>query len=250
MDQVAQAMKIPASERLAYLEKHAQALNSRDDLVVRWVDLCLEIGGESKLKAALDRLKTRRFNLWEGGYDIHDAWVEVNQELGGLAMSRKDYPAALQYYKDACEYPKNLGVASRTPDFRAHVNWNLARVYIAMGKSDLAETCLKQILAEKYGKPNLGTYYQALAQRALKNGAASKSLLDSLEKRAREMTSGGFEYRGDPQTIGYMLLALVLDEKGDKTGAAVEREKALEQNLRAMRLATRQAQIEYAGAHQ
>lgn len=250
MDQVAQAMKFPAPERLAYLENHAQALNSRDDLVVRWVDLCLEIGGESKLKAALDRLKTRRFNLWEGGYDIHDAWVEVNQELGGLAMSRQDYPAALQYYKDACEYPKNLGVASRTPDFRAHVNWNLARVYIAMGKSDLAETCLKQILAEKYGKPNLGTYYQALAQRALKNGAASKSLLDSLEKRAREMTSGGFEYRGDPQTIGYMLLALVLDEKGDKTGAAVEREKALEQNLRAMRLATRQAQIEYAGAHQ
>jgi hypothetical protein len=64
------------------------------------------------------------------------------------------------------------------------------------------------------------------------------------------MTSGAFEYRGDAQTIGHMLLALVLDEKGDKAGAAGERKKALEQNPRAMRLATRQAQLEYAGAHQ
>lgn len=250
MDQVAQAMKVPPADRLAYLEEHAPALNSRDDLVARWVDLSLEIGGESNLKSALDRLKTRRFNLWEGGYDIHDAWVEVNQKLGDLAMSGKDYPAALQYFKEACEYPKNLGVAPRTPDFRADVNWNLARVYIAMGKSDLADASLKQILAEKYPRPSLGSYYQALAQRRLKNDAAARSLLDGLEKRAREMTSGGFEYRGDPKTIGHMLLALILEEKGDKTGASVERKKATDQNPRAMRLATRQAQIEYAGAHQ
>jgi tetratricopeptide (TPR) repeat protein len=250
MDQVAQAMKIPAAQRLDYIEKHPQALNSRDDLVARWIDLCIEIGGEGNLKAALDRLKTRRFNIWEGGYDIHDAWIEVNQQLGDLAMNRKDYPAALQYFKDACEYPKNLGVAPRTPDFRANVNWNLARVYTAMGQNDLAAACLKQILAEKYGKPSLGTYYQALAQRMLKNDAASRVLLDSLEKRAREMTSGGFEYRGDPETIGHMLLAQVLEAKGDKAGAAVERRKALDQNPKAMRITTRQAQIEYAGAHQ
>jgi len=250
MDQVSQAMKIPAPQRLAYLEKHAQALNSRDDLVARWIDLCLEIGGESNLKTALERLKTRHFNIWEGGYDIHDAWVEVNQQLGDLAMSRKDFPAALQYFKDACEYPKNLGVAPRTPDFRANVNWDLARVHTAMAKNELAGACLKQILAEKYSKPHLGTYYQAQAQHMLRNDAASRALLDSLEKRARQMTSGGFEYRGDPEAIGHMLLALVLDEKGDKAGAAVERRKALEQNTRAMRLATRQAQIEYAGAHQ
>jgi len=250
MDQVAQAMKIPAAQRLDYIEKHPQALNSRDDLVARWIDLCIEIGGEGNLKAALDRLKKRRFNIWEGGYDIHDAWVEVNQQLGDLAMNRKDYPAALQYFKDACEYPKNLGVAPRTPDFRANVNWNLARVYTEMGQNDLAAACLKQILTEKYGKPSLGTYYQALAQRMLKNDAASRALLDSLEKRAREMTSGGFEYRGDPETIGHMLLAQVLEAKGDKARAAVERRKALDQNPKAMRITTRQAQIEYAGAHQ
>ena len=250
LDQVAQATKIPAAERLAYIEKHPRALNSRDDLVARWIDLCLEIGGESNLEAALERLTSRRFNIWEGGYDIHDAWVEVNQKLGDLAMSRKEYPAALQYYQAACEYPKNLGVAPRTPDFRANVNWDLARVYMAMGRKDLADVSLKAILSEQYGKPNLGTYYQALAQRALKNDAVSKSLLDSLGKRAREMTSGAYEYRGDPETIGYMLLALILDEQGEGAEAGAARKKALELNPKAMRLTTRQAQLEYAGAHQ
>jgi hypothetical protein len=42
----------------------------------------------------------------------------------------------------------------------------------------------------------------------------------------------------------------VLEAKGDKAGAAVERRKALDQNPKAMRITTRQAQIEYAGAHQ
>jgi tetratricopeptide (TPR) repeat protein len=119
-----------------------------------------------------------------------------------------------------------------------------------MGRKDLADVSLKAILSEQYGKPNLGTYYQALAQRALKNDAVSKSLLDSLEKRAREMTSGAYEYRGDPETIGYMLLALILDEQGEAAEAGAARKKALELNPKAMRLTTRQAQLEYAGAHQ
>ncbi len=249
-DQVAQALRVGAAERLAFIEQHPQALESRDDLTARWIDLRLEAGTEKDLQLAYDRLRTRHFHVWEGGYGIHDAWVEVNQKLGDLAMRRKDYAAALARYQEACEYPKNLEVAPRTPDFRAHVNWNLARVYRAMGKNDVADSYLEKILGEKYDRPHIGTYYQALAQRSLGNEAAARKLLDTLEQRARDYVSGKFEYRGDPETIGHMVLSLVLEEKGDKTGAAQERAKALKSNPRAMRMAIRQAQLEYAGAHQ
>ncbi len=250
LDEVSRRMKSPAQERLARLDKYAAAVRTRDDLVSRAVDLRLEIGGAANLQAAYETLKSRHFHSWEGGYEIHDAWVEVNQQLGDAAFLKKDYAASLRHYEEACAYPKNLEVAPRTPDFRAHVNWNLAKVQLAMGNRDRAGEYLKSILAEKYTKPNLGTYYQALAQKALDNDAAYRSLLAGLEKKSREFASGRFEYRGNPDVIGHTLLALVLEEKGDAASAALERKKALETDPRASRLALHEAQLDIAGAHQ
>jgi tetratricopeptide (TPR) repeat protein len=241
---------MPAAGRLEFLEKHRETVNLRDDLVMRWVDLRLEAGKKEDLEAAYQALKSRHFHVWEGGYGIHLAWMEVNQELGDLAFTQKDYSTALNYYQQACEYPKNLEVAPRTPDLRAHVNWNLAKVYLALGQPAKASGYLKSILAEKYEKPQLGTYYQALAEKALNNTPAYHALLNNLEKTAQSYTSGKFEYRGRTEAIGYYLLSLVLEEKGDKPGAVEARKRAMDLESQAPRLALTQAQIEYAGAHQ
>jgi len=250
MDQVAERLKIPRAQRLAFLEKYRPTVDQRDDLVFRWVDLRLEAGKKTDFEAAHEVLKSRHFHSWEGGYAIQLAWVEVNQKLGDLAFAQKDYTTALNHYQQACEYPKNLEVAPRTPDLRAHVNWNLAKVYLAMGQTDKASGYLKSILGEKYRKPNLGTYYQALAQKALKNTTGYEASLDSLEKTARSYTSGKFEYRGRTEAIGDYLLSLVLDEKGDKANASLALKSALQRDPQAARLALTQAQIDYAGAHQ
>ena len=250
MDEVAERSKVPSSERLTYLKQHAAAVDIRDDLVARVIDLRLEIGGQENLKAAYATLKSRHFHSWEGGYGIHDAWVEVNQQLGDAAFKAKDYAPALERYQEACLYPGNLEVAARTPDFRAHVNWNLAKVSLAMGNRQQADRYLKSILAEKYSTPHIGAYFQALAQRALKNDAAATALLDALDKKARENTSGKFEYRGTPEIIGNVLLSLVLAERGDKAGSDAALKKALDKDPRALRQAIREAQLSYASAHQ
>jgi len=153
-------------------------------------------------------------------------WVQVNQKLGDIAFDQGDFETALQHYQDATRYPKNLEVAARTPDFRAHVFWYLAKVYKAMGKVDIAEDYLSRIIAEKYDGAHLGTYYQALAQRALGKESDYRSLLSKLEQEARTRTSGQFEYRGEQEAIGYYLLSLVLAEKGDAVKAAKELEQA------------------------
>jgi Tfp pilus assembly protein PilF len=250
MDEVAEGLKAPAVERLAMLEQHRNAVALRDDLTSRWIDLLLELGGPERLKAAYETLRTRHFHSWEGGYGIHDAWVEANQELGDLALDAKDYKVALKHYREACEYPKNLEVAARTPDLRSHVNWSLARVAKAMGNNDEANRYLKAILDEKYHKPHLGLYYQALARKAQGDEQGYLSALQALESQARTTTSGQFEYRGTPETIGHYLLSLVLQERGDTQGAAKERAAALERNPKAYRLALTEAQIDFAQAHQ
>jgi len=250
MDEVAEAVGVAPGKRLAFLDAHKEAAETRDDLIARMVDLRLQLGGTPNLKAAYEMLRDHHFHSWEGRYSIHHAWVEVNTRLGELAMEQKDYQTALEYFQRATEYPANLEVAPRTPDFRAHVYWNLARVKLAMGKRQEAEELLRKILAEKYSKPHLGYYYQALAAKQLGDMERYRTLLDALEKEARKRTSGAFEYRGTPETIGHYLLSLVLAERGDKEGAAKELKLALAQNPRAARLAVHEAQLDTARAHQ
>lgn len=249
-DRVSERLGVPGSERLATLTSHQDAVSTRDDLTFTLVDLRLQKGDEASLKLAYDTLKNRHFHSWEGAYGVHHAWVEVNQKLGDLAFAAKNMETARMYYEQACDYPANLEVAPRTPDFRAHVNWNLANFYAAAGQTARSRSYLEQILAEKYSRPHLGTYYQALALKAMGDQAGYRDTIGKLEAAARDLVSGKFEYRGDREIIGRYLLSLVLAERGDAAAAETERQDALKRNPRAARLAIQEAQIEYARAHQ
>jgi lipopolysaccharide biosynthesis regulator YciM len=250
LSQVAEGLKISLPAQLLYLEKYPEAVNSRDDLTAKMLDLRLENGSEANLRKVESVLTTRHFHSWEGGYGIHESWVEVYQKLGDLAFARKDYPAALDYYKKCFDYPKNLEVAPRSPNFQAHNLWNLVKVYQAMNNPATARKHMDEILAEKYGRSHLGTYYQALAQKELNNTGAYQALLGALEKQAREYNSGIFENRRRQVGVGHYLLSLVLAEKGDKENATVELNTALSQNSMVRRAAVLQAQLDVARAHQ
>jgi tetratricopeptide (TPR) repeat protein len=249
-DQVAEQLAIPSSTRLAVLNGHLETASGRDGLSARLVDLWLERGDEPGLRMALDLLRRHHFHSWEGGYGIHDAWAEVNQRLGDLALTRKDFPAALELYRGAFQYPGNLEVAPRTPDFLAPLYWNLARVYRATGDRAHEREALENILAERYETPHIGLYYRALALKASGDENGYRAALAQLEHRARKLTSGAYEFRGTPETIGHFLLSLALEEKGDRTAAGAERQKALQLDPQAARLAIREAQLAYASAHQ
>jgi tetratricopeptide (TPR) repeat protein len=250
MIQLAERLRMPAAARLALLEAHPETVSSRDDLSAALVDLRIAQGSPDSLGKAHEVLSARHFHTWEGRYGIHLSWVEVNQKLGDLAFGRKDFTTALDYYRQALEYPKNLEVAPRTPDFRAHLNWDLAKAYLALGRREEAKRGLEEILAEKYEKPHLGTFYQALAQKELNRRAEYDTLLAKLEKRSRDLSSGKFEYRGDLDAIGRYLLSLVLGERGDQAAAELERKAALARAPQVRRLAIRQAQLDVAAAHQ
>ncbi|MFI4941635.1 MAG: DUF5107 domain-containing protein [Burkholderiales bacterium] len=243
-DQVAERLRLPGPERRTLLERNRSTVEGRDDLTARFVDLLLESGGERELQQAERILKTRHFHTWEGAYGLHHAWVENQQRLGDAALARGDRALALRHYQGALEYPKNLEVAPRTPDLRAHVWWSLSRAQQGRERAAL----LRLILGERYPQPSLGTYYQALAAKALGQQAAAHALLAQLEEAARSDTAAGSSSRN--RAIGHYLLSLVLRENGDTTAAEAELAKARELDLHADRRALTRAQVEYAGGHQ
>ena len=243
-DEVAERLKLPAAERRALLDRHRPTVEARDDLVSRWIDLVLETANGRDLDEAERVLTTRHFHTWEGAYGLHHAWVEVQQRLGDRALARADRTLALRHYRRALEYPKNLEVAPRTPDLRAHVQWSLARAQQGSEKA----ASLKRILDERYPRPALGSYYQALAKKALGQAAEANALLDDLEKAARADTTDSANPRS--RAVGHYLLSLVRRERGDTAGADAELAKARELDPHPDRRALTRAQIEYAGGHQ
>ena len=254
LDQVAEKMGHTPEARLARLAPRAATVAERDDLTFRWIDLLLTLAGPGHLEKARKTLVERHFHSWEGGYAIHHAWVEVHQRLAERALAGTPSPAdldrALAHARAACTYPKNLEVAPRTPDFRAHVHWTLVQVHRARGEGEKAREYAKKILAEEYHKPHLGTWFQALAHRFLGREDRAEDLLARLEKQARLYTSGRFIYRGTQETIGHILLALVLEARGKEAQAEAARQRALARDPRALRQAVREAQLDVSRAHQ
>jgi len=257
LDQTLERLRTPPAERMALLDGHHAVVDRRDDLTLRWVDLKLRTGDEAALGAVRSVLLTRHFHTWEGLYGIHHAFVEANQRLGDMALARGDLRTALARYQQAFEYPKNLEVAPRSPDLRAPLNWSVANAYIVSGRRDEALPALTAILTEKYSQPHLGSYYQALALRALAKPVEAARQLRQLEERARAMIAAG---AGNPAqggarsardvAVGEYLLALVLGANGDDKGAAAARARAEERDPQPARAALTAAQVEYAGAHQ
>jgi tetratricopeptide (TPR) repeat protein len=243
-DQIAERLAVPGTERRALLDRNRGTVERRDDLTKRWIDLLLADGEPGDLEVVERVLSSRHFHSWEGAYELHHAWVEVQQKLGDLALDQGDVVAARRRYERAFEYPKNLEVAPRTPDLRAHVLWSLARSH----EGDERAAMLKRILGEDHPRPALGTYYQVLALEALGRKDEAGARLDRLEERARTLTPEASSARS--RAVGHYLLSLVLREKGDEAGADAELEKARQLDPRPDRRALTHAQIEYARGHQ
>ncbi|HBE41526.1 MAG TPA: hypothetical protein DDW27_10040, partial [Bacteroidales bacterium] len=110
MDELYQAAGVSPEKRLAILEKNHEIVNQRDDALSHEIALKIFAG---KYQEALDLMKNRQFNVWEGGarFNVNDYWTDAYIMLGHSEMAKQNFRKAIEYYRLSIEYPSNLQTA-------------------------------------------------------------------------------------------------------------------------------------------
>lgn len=107
LDQLYKRLCRPHNERLAFLEKHLDLVEQRDDVYLERVTLYNQIGNYGKAKELID---AHHFHPWEGGEGKVPAQYQICRiELAKQYLAKKDYLEAIEMLNQCLEYPCNLG---------------------------------------------------------------------------------------------------------------------------------------------
>ena len=249
LDEVKQARKESAAERMAFLREHQEVVEARDDLLTSMLDLMVR---QEDFEEALEYYISHHFHNWEGGYSIHNAYMEANI---GMARRAESPAKALECYQRACEYPANLEVAPREPNLRGFLYYPMALLYRRLGDEHAADSLLAVTATEATEKPTLGSFYQALALRKLGRSREADRVLEALEREARRLLGGdrsGYEGRNEDflRSLGHYYLSKVHEANGREGEARRALDRATARRSLIEREALIFAQITFAGAHQ
>lgn len=230
----------PAAERLAFMEKHSDAVAKRDDAISRKIELYI-IAGE--YKKALDILKTRHFHVWEGGGQIHSTFVDAALLSGVQKLKNGDVADALQDFKLAGTYPRNLEVGKNMHGDRLPESfyWE-AKAYEKLGDNDAAQKLYKQIVQfPNRVAANYLNYFRAEAFKKLGDKSEADRLLKALKAATETTLQKGekldffskFGERGSKQKRDaqcHYVLGLVALGEGDTAKAKAEFTEAVKLN--------------------
>lgn len=107
LDQLYKKINMAPIQRKAFLEKHKELVDYRDDVYLEYVTLLNMLGEHEE---ALRMLKGRQFHPWEGGEGkVPGQYILSNVELAKKAIGQSEYTKAIKNLEEAQIYPPNLG---------------------------------------------------------------------------------------------------------------------------------------------
>ncbi|MBR6733939.1 MAG: DUF5107 domain-containing protein, partial [Kiritimatiellae bacterium] len=181
---LAEKLNIPATKRLALLEKYRSTVYKYDACVLR---LAYTYNAVGRYAEAHEILTTRRFHVWEGADGLLAPFVESCIGLGKAAMAKGDYKTALTYFAESTTYPANLqagrpGDAGTEPKSR----YFMAQCKKALGdeagyKAELENSLKGWIHAGEMD------YWRVKALRELGRGAECAPLIAELKAAIKEL---------------------------------------------------------------
>ena len=128
-DQLAARLGHDAGARFEWLRSYEALVGERDDLVIAWVNLLVDL---DRATEALNILRSRRFQPWEGGEGLAvAAWERVCTALSRAALATGDAEAGWRYAEMARDLPEHLGE-------ERHPLANVARLELLLGDAAAA----------------------------------------------------------------------------------------------------------------
>jgi len=199
-DQLRRRKGVPPEERLGLLEAHLEVVMKRDDLVIERTSLLNRLGKPEK---ALEITSSHEFHAWEGGEGRAAAQhANAHWLLGRKALEAGEAGEALGHFIQGLEYPDNLGVVPSEAE-TIHLLYYKGLAHQQLGDAREARAAFEKV-TNTWGDLN-GTYYQALALRALGQEDEAREKLHNLQRWARELAENGpssnYFYAGKPSPI-------------------------------------------------
>ncbi len=191
LDQLYEAAATPPEKRLAMLEKYHDTVLERDDAFSREIALKVNVG---KYDEAIELMKGRRFNIWEGGarFSVYDNWTDAHLLIGHQHLAAKRNGEALAEYQVALEFPANLGrESSRGSGRHPEVTYWIGTAYQALGDQEKARQLWKESSSAELQRTRRGgrdlisnssaqLYYQALSLRELGQNSKAEDIFKNL----------------------------------------------------------------------
>ncbi len=179
LDVLYEAANVEAEKRLDLLKKNKKVVQKRDDALARLTELQVLAGDYD---TAIKTLTTHHFNVWEGGGDIHNVFVDAHVLRGLQKMAAGDLEAALTDIQTATDYPDNLEVGRPSYDRKAgRAHFFLGQIYDKLNQKDIARQHY-QAAAELDSRDDFA-FYQGMALLAMDKNSEAAELFDALLKR-------------------------------------------------------------------
>lgn len=165
LDEFYEATGESPSKRLHLMENNFKIVSLRDDALSRLISLEVFSGSYEK---AIQLMKDRKFEVWEGGtMNVADSWTDANVLLGFRQLSSGNPEKAAEYFEAAGKIPENLPSEIRGRTLRTtELNYLNGIALRKMKKEKEAVSLLKQAaLDEKASGAQL--FFRALAKKEL-----------------------------------------------------------------------------------
>ncbi len=176
LDEIYQRLNSTSHREKLFAEAPASVRN-RDTVIVRQALLLIQ---EQKYDQALGLLKDHRFKPWEGGVLAREIYVLANFQKGRKAMDDNAPAAAEAAFRQALEYPVNLGTGKPDKPHDEEAWFWLGEALKAQDKASAAHDAWTQAAEEGQENTPLASLYRGLALRRLGQNDASAKTLDGL----------------------------------------------------------------------
>ncbi|MHB8654863.1 MAG: DUF5107 domain-containing protein [Terriglobia bacterium] len=132
---------------------------------------------QHRFDQAAKLLTDHHFDPWEGGQIIREIFVLVNLEKGRVALKTKNYAAAARAFRQALEYPVNLGVGKPDQSHDEEAWYRLGVALKAGGRSIGARKAWQTAVKEGEAAGGTSAVFAAAALLKLGHQAEAETLL-------------------------------------------------------------------------
>ena len=206
-------VSLDLTEKRAELMASIPASLKDNDVVSERIAIYLVDTGD--FDGALKLLKGRYFFPWEVYKGVRTLYVDALVARGCTLMKTGKAQKAMESYREACNYPRNIGVGEPLLKTNAEVLYRIGLAYEQEGKGAEAHSHWEQAASEKRPVCSELCYYQAEALKKLGRGHEADQALDALE----ELAVGNLKLQDADAAQNNYLLGLACKGKGDNDRA-------------------------------